>query len=172
MTCKGTTKKAREKRKFVVIPYIHGLAHNLKAIAGRCDVYVLFSTPDKTVKVVQSRRSFCYRDASTCKTKHCDHFFTCAERVVYSLPLSCGKRYLGQTGWLREHAYNLSSVISGRLRIHCRDCRWAPEFQRCEVIKHHCDQPTREILEALEVARLGDACVNRPSIAASRKEIP
>ncbi|CAN7984442.1 unnamed protein product, partial [Ixodes hexagonus] len=49
VTCEkeANNKKGRERSKFVVIPYIHGLAHNLKRIAGRCNVDVLFSAPDK-----------------------------------------------------------------------------------------------------------------------------
>lgn len=49
---------------------------------------------------------------------------------------------------LREHAYNVSSMISGQLGIHCRDCRCQPQFQLCETVKRHWDQLTREILEA------------------------
>ncbi|CAN8029037.1 unnamed protein product, partial [Ixodes persulcatus] len=171
----SSSRKGRERRKFAVIPYMHGLAHNLKRIAGRCNVDVLFTAPDKLSRLCRAVNPS-DREARACTTKHRNRYVTCAEGVVYSLPLSCGRRYVGQTGrclndGLREHSYNVTSMVSGHLGIHCRDCSCQPQFQQCEVVKRHRDQLTREILEALEIERLGVMCVSSPSVASSRKDI-
>lgn len=170
----ANNRKGRERRKFVVIPYIHGLSRNLKRIAGRCDVDVLFSAPDKLSRLCRAVNPS-PRAATACSTRHRDRFVSCSEGVVYSLPLTCGKRYVGQTGRclndrLREHAYSVSTTVSGHLGIHCRDCGCLPDFQRCEIVKRHRDQLTREILEAVEIARLGAACVSSPSVALSGRD--
>lgn len=170
-----TRENRPEKRKYVVIPYIHGVAHNLKRIAGRCEVDVVFSAPEKLASLCRAVNPGA-RETRTCTTKHRNKFVPCVQGVVYSLPLSCGKRYIGQTGRclnerLKEHAYSVSSTVSGHLGIHCRDCGCVPEFHLCAVVKRHRDQLTREILEALEIAKLGDACVSRPSVALSEKEV-
>lgn len=67
----------------------------------------------------------------------------------------------------RELAYNVASTVSGYLGIHCRDCGCIPELQRREIVKCHYDQMTREIVEALEISRLGAECVSCPSVAQS-----
>lgn len=86
--------------------------------------------------------------------------------------MSCGKRYVRQTGRglndsLRECAYNTSSVISGHPGTHCRDSHCVLEFQRCEAVKRHLYQMTREILDALDIAMLVYVCVIRPLISLS-----
>ncbi|KAM7300930.1 hypothetical protein ISCGN_016507 [Ixodes scapularis] len=143
--------------------------------AGRCDVDVLFSAPDKLSRLCRAVNPSS-RAATACSTRHRDRFVRCSEGVVYSLPLTCGRRYVGQTGRclndrLREHAYSVSTTVSGHLGIHCRDCGCLPDFQRCKVVKRHRDQLTREILEAVEIARLGAARVSSPSVALSGKEM-
>ncbi|XP_075750346.1 uncharacterized protein LOC142817169 [Rhipicephalus microplus] len=170
-----TKDKGRGKRNFVVIPYIHGVTHNLKKVASRCDVDLVFSAPEKLARLCRAVNPGS-RGGRGCKVKHRKKYVPCIEGVVYSLPLSCGKWYIGQTGRclnerLKEHAHNVSSTVSGHLGIHCRDCGCVPDFQLCTVIRRHRDQLIREIYEASEIERLGSACVSRPSIALSLKEI-
>lgn len=54
--------------------------------------------------------------------KHRNMFVPCAEVVLYSLPLSCGIKYVAQTGRclndrLREHNCDVSDVVSGYFGI-------------------------------------------------------
>lgn len=49
------------------------------------------------------------------------------KKVVYSIPLSCGRQYIWQTGRclkdrMREHWYNVNRVVSGHLGVDCCDC--------------------------------------------------
>lgn len=52
--------------------------------------------------------------------KHMNRFVNCVEGIVYLVPLSCSKKYVGRTGRylnerLKEHHYNIHKVISGHL---------------------------------------------------------
>lgn len=85
--------------------------------------------------------------------KHKNRLVECTEKVVYSISLSCGKQYVGQTGRsmtdrLREHYYNVNRVVSGHLG----------------------NALTREIIESEMIARLKEDCVSAPSVSLSGKE--
>lgn len=119
------------------------------------------------------------RTMQSCSTKHENRFVDCIEGVVYSVPLSCGKQYIGQTGRclnerLKEHHYKVTKAISGHLGLHCRDCSvsgCSPIFSETKVIAKNKHKTTREIIEAAEIARLKDKCVSMPSLTLSQKEL-
>ena len=95
---------------------------------------------------------------------------------MYELPLSCGKKYIGQTGRcandrLREHANNVRTENAGHLAVHCRNCGCVPMYSQCNVIGRSTAQTTREIIEAAKITSLGDMCVSAPSIELTRKEL-
>ncbi|XP_049524969.1 uncharacterized protein LOC119456673, partial [Dermacentor silvarum] len=101
-------KELRDKQKVAVIPYFHRVSHNLKNLSG-------LSCPTRKRKPV-------------CTTTHKEPFVTCTRNVVYKIPLSCGKYYVGQTGRclnvrLAEHNNKVeSTAIDGHLAAHCRKC--------------------------------------------------
>ena len=96
-----------------------------------------------------------------------------------SIPLTCGKQYVGQTGRcvndrLREHSNNVRQMNNGHLALHCSTCDSAeckPLLERCHVVGRSASQLTREITEAADIAKLGDKCVSVPSIALMEKEV-
>lgn len=129
-----------EKQKTAVIPYVRKLSHNLKKIAERSKVRVVFSALNKLGKLCRlTDPSLCTKPM--CNKKHKNHFVACAEGVVYSLPLECGKRYIGQTGQrlndrLREHSNNVNNS-GGWLASHCKEHGCKPLFDNCAVVAKH-----------------------------------
>lgn len=166
----------KEKRKNVaVVPYIHAIAHNLKKTGKRADVNVVFSAPEKLVRLCSKVNSK-DKKRRDCGIRHKNQFVACKEKVVYSLPLTCGKKYVGQSGRcvndrLREHHNNVEKVVaSGHLAFHCKQCSCKPLYDKCSLIGNGRDKTTREIVEALEILRLNDKCVSKASLTLSEKE--
>lgn len=167
--------REREKLKCAVVPYLHGISHNLKKIGKRVDVYVVFSAPNKSSKLM-NRVNGKEKNKSTCATQHRDRFVNCSERTVYSIPLACGKQYVGQSGrclndQLREHRNNADKTIKGHLGIHCRHCECRPHFDRIRIVARHEDQLTREIIEAYQIVSLKGNSVSSASLALPKKEL-
>lgn len=177
-----------DTRKVAVIPYIHGLSHRLKKIGQRANVKVVFSAPTKLQCLCRLTRP-ASSEKQGCKTKHKNRFVKCADEVVYRLPLTCGKNYVGQSGRcvnerLKEHHYNVKEKRGGFLDAHCRHCTNSgtsasnnvqttcmPIFQECSIVNTSRGQLTREIIEAELIDRLEDKCISKPSIALSCKEL-
>lgn len=156
------------------IPYIHSISHNLKKVAERAGVKVVFTAPEKLAKMCRAVNEG--SKASVCTTNHRDKPVHCAKNVVYSIPLNCGASYIGQTGRclnerLKEHKYNTTKTISGHLGIHCRDCGCAALMENTSIMFKSADRLTREIVEALEIKKLDESCVSMPSVILSDKDI-
>uniref|UniRef100_A0A131YK91 Tick transposon n=1 Tax=Rhipicephalus appendiculatus TaxID=34631 RepID=A0A131YK91_RHIAP len=178
----------REKRKKIVaMPLLHQVSHNLKRTGKRAGVEVVFSAPKKLAgmcKKVNRRNGESHR----CSVRHVKQFVERKKGVIYSLPLSCGKQYVGQTGRcinqrLKEHHDNVARVATcGHVAEHCRDCRsdenhsepCEPMYRDCNMIGKHRDALTREIQEAHVIAKLQDMCISAPlsSIVPKRNQIP
>lgn len=161
----------------VVVPYLHQLSHNLKQVVGRYGIPVVFSAPQKMSQVcarVSAGAEKCPQ--AKCTKKHQKPFVTCTSDVVYRIPPSCRRSYVGQTGRclndrLREHAYSLRATVRGLLPLHCRDCSCLPSFGDVVLVSRHRDKMTREIIEAFFISSLADRCVSEPSVALSEREI-
>lgn len=80
------------KRKIVCLPYFHYVSHNLKAIAGKFGVTVVFKPDFRLDRLVSflSRRSGCSK-------RHREPSVPCDLSVVYKIPVNCGGCYVGQT---------------------------------------------------------------------------
>lgn len=128
--CETLCKKVRQKQKtnaqptkkkppkpLVVMPYIHGIMHRLKKIASRQGVQVVCSAPNKAYAMC--RKVNCRNDQnqrSICGIAHQTMCAPCEKGVVYRIPLSCGKSYIGQTGRCindrtREHAASVGALM-------------------------------------------------------------
>lgn len=88
---------------------------------------------------------------------------------MYSIPLSCGQLYARKTGRcpndpLPEHPYNVDTVVTGHLGIHCRDYGCIPSIEYCAVLNNNKDRITREILKAREIGILEPHYVSAPSL--------
>lgn len=99
---------------------------------------VVFSAPNKLSSMC-SRVNKTTRTLQSCSTKLVNQFVNCVQGVVYSVPLSCGRKYVGQTGRClnerqKEHHYNVHKVICGHLGLPYRDCGCSPIFLETIVI--------------------------------------
>lgn len=173
---KGATNRAREKPKTrqVIIPYLHAMSHNLKKVAQRFRVPVVFSAPEKMARLCR-RINNPQTDMEQCGTKHKTKYAECAVGVVYEIPLSCGSVYIDQTGRCvndraREHASAMRASPSGNLAVHCSRCPCSPVLHDVKVLAKYKDKICREVHEAFEIRAKGDECVSEPSLALSGKE--
>lgn len=151
------------------------MSHNLKKIAKRANVNVVFSAPCKLSKLCRMTNPF-FRKAPACVTKHDNKYVDCQAGVVYEIPLDCGRKYVGQTEQclndrLRQHNNKVNIGREGHLAIHCRDCKCKPDFYACAVVARSRDKWVRLIIEAKRIIEAGDKCVSVASISLSRKEL-
>ncbi|CAN8008485.1 unnamed protein product [Ixodes pacificus] len=184
--CKQVRRKPREtaqptKKKLpkplVVLPYVHGVRHRLKKIAGRHGIQVVFSAPNKAYAMCRKVNSEAdNNERNTCGTAHRTQYAPCESAVVYNIPLSCGKCYIGQTGRCvndrtREHAASVRTIAAGgHLPAHCRECQCAPFFSKIAIMARHKKQIAREILESLAIEEKKEDCVSTASIVVHAKE--
>ena len=83
-----------QQQKCAVIPYIHGVAHNLKKIGNKAGVRVVMSAPEKLSKLC-SETCPVQKEKKCCKINHRNDYVQCAQTVVYRIPMSCGRAYVG-----------------------------------------------------------------------------
>lgn len=163
--------------RFAVVPYAHKMPHGLKNVAQRYGVGVVFSAPQKLGKMcaqVQSRAEG-KRTEGSCGVQHKKKFVPCNKGVVYQLPLSCGKSYMGQSGRcvntrLGEHRRSLNATTYSRLADHSRACGCYPVLRETTVLSIHAKQTGREIIEAFHIKKLGGDCISQTSISLCDQE--
>lgn len=135
---------------------------------------MVFTAPDKLVRVCPAVNG--RKRNNACTRQHDDPFVPCEVGVVYKIPLSCGRCYIGQTGRclnvrLLEHRAAVDAqAAGGHLAVHCRRCGCAPAFRATRVLRKGKDQMTHEIIEAVAINANKNECVSVPSIALSQKE--
>ncbi|XP_072140594.1 uncharacterized protein [Dermacentor andersoni] len=123
--------------------------------------------------------------AERCTRRHRTMFVPCETAVVYEIPFTCGKCYIGQTQncvneRLRQHQNGLLRALSnaagnagggggGTLVQHYLDCDdyCIPHFHSCKVIAADADREVRERMEAIEIRQAGARCVSYPSVVPS-----
>src|SRR5690606_37036442 len=88
------TNRPFDKKNVIVVPYIHKMSHGLLGLVKDYGLKIVFSVPFKLSCLTPfSDLSHAFR----CWTKHRDIGDNCSRNVVYKIPLSCGKLYVGQT---------------------------------------------------------------------------
>lgn len=169
----GGRDKEKKKQKVAVIPYLHALSHNLKEVMNKAKVKVVFSAPEKLANIC-NRVNPPSKTARTCSKKHRKQFVPCQKEVIYSIPLTCGDKYIGQTGRcsndrLRERNKDVEKGVKGHIAariVICSACH--PEFENCKIIGSHSDQISRE---AFNIKSNKYNCVSAPSVVLSEKEV-
>lgn len=169
------------KKRVVGIPYIHCVSHRLKKVGSRYGVNVVFTAANKLGKICAAvqRKNERVKDkkrTDICFVKHTNKFTDCRTSVVYKVPFSCGRFYVGQTGRcinqrLLEHKRSLTGGSPSNLSLHCRDCKCTPKFDECAVLYRHRNEETRLMIEAWHIENSGSACVSQPSINLHKDEI-
>lgn len=94
-----------------------------------------------------------------CDIKHVKKYCACNTCVVYCIPLSCDKFYVGQSGRcvnvrLREHENLLPTGTGGNLPLHCKLCGCSPLFDKVTILGKAKTQREREIIEAFHIWNL------------------
>lgn len=161
------------KRQVQVIPYIHKLSHSIKKIASRHDVPAVFSAPCKLSKLCSMTNR---ERLPECTAKHQNRFTDCAEKVIYDIPLSCGRQYIGQTGRCyneraKEHSWKVRNNAGGFLSEHCKRCGCTPKFKQAKFLSKSKDKTARELVEAFHIKKAGDKCVSKPSLLITDAEV-
>ena len=166
------------KKKCVAIPYAHKIAHNLKKVGSRYGLNVVFSAPNKLGKICAKldRKLSTKKNLFQCNIKHASPFVECRTAVVYCLPMSCRKMYIGQTGRcvntrLSEHKRSLTNNAYSHIRRHCLDFGCKPLFSETVILSNHKDQLTREVIEAFHITKRKDDCISQPSVVLSDSEV-
>lgn len=168
--------KAKNKgQRPAVIPYIHRVSHNMKKVAARYDIPVVFSAPDKLRKLCPVINSPLDR-RNECGQRHKQTYIPCQSQVIYEIPFTCGRVYVGQSGRcvntrLREHAASLNSTPSGHLAVHVRDCHCKPKLTETRILRRYREKTSREIYEAMTIKEKENSCVSAPSVALTEKEL-
>lgn len=161
-----------KRKKPVVVPYVHRVAHNLKNVANRHRVPVVFSAPRKLA-------SLCPKilrgpdNKKDCLKGHTTPYVGCATGVVYMIPLVCGKVYIGQTGRcvndrLREHQLSIKNGTGSHLPHHCKNCEnksCKPQLEKTTVLGRSKEKVARELIEAFHIRKNGDNCVSEASLS-------
>lgn len=157
-----------------VVPYVHQLSHNLKKVANRYGVPVVFSAPRKLAglcpRISRVDRKF------GCQKKHTRPYVKCTTGVVYEIPLSCGKTYVGQTGRCvndraREHELSLKNKGNAHLPAHCVACNCEPLLREIQIIGRSSDTLARELLEAFHIKKRGTSCISDTSVCLFQNEM-
>ncbi|CAN7979379.1 unnamed protein product, partial [Ixodes persulcatus] len=109
---------ARRESRPVVMPYVHKVSHNLKKVANRFRIPVVFSAPNKLSALCKTinKKEESGEVEGVCNKRHATKFRECAIGVTYEIPLSCGRVYVGQTG----------RCINDRIREHSAATRQSP----------------------------------------------
>lgn len=106
--------------------------------------------------------------------KPAKNFLPCTSGVVYNIPLSCGKCYVGQTGrWLNyrlgKHDYSLSATLGGHLATHCKDCTCTLLFRETSILGRHKDKLILEVPEAYHILSAGKECTSVESVVLTKE---
>lgn len=173
-----SVEKQERSKKCATMPYKHRLAHGLKNVASRYDVQVLFSAGNKLGKLcpmVNKKHDRKSSSQNKCGVKHRDASIPCALGVVYRIPLTCKKAYIGQTGRclytrLKEHSGTFKPCTYANLPSHCNTCGCTPLYNETTVLFKHSDQMTRELVEAFYIKKEGESCVSQTSVSLHEKE--
>src|SRR5690606_11147044 len=155
----------------IVVPYIHKMSHGLLGLVKDYGLKIVFSVPFKLSCLTPfSDLSHAFR----CWTKHRDIGDNCSRNVVYKIPLSCGKLYVGQTHRclhlrFKEHlnyvkVENESSNIVQHLK-ECSNCKI--DTNQAIPMFYVSNLTHRLVVEAYTILHRKDDVISVPSISLS-----
>lgn len=159
----------------VAMPYMHQVSHNLKKVANRHRIPVVFTAPNKLSRLCPR---ICGDRKGGCQTSHDSRFVGCATGVVYSVPLLCGKVYIGQTercinDRLREHALKVKKKEDkyAHLVAHIITCGCEARFYETTILGKSTNYTARVALEAFYIHKNSDICISEASILLHSAEL-
>ena len=148
------------------------MAHSLKNVASRFEVPVVFSAPRRLSRICARSSG---APSAECVKKHTKCFLKCSVGVVYKIPLSCGKVYIGQSGRcindrVREHALSMRNGTGSHLPHHCKECSCEPLLNSTSILRRSKDKVARELAEAMYIKQFGNQCISVPSLSLFENE--
>ncbi len=172
---KGSWKEKNGDLPVIAIQFTHYAGHWLKNLAAEFDVTVVFKYGNKL-----SRLPAMVNNAKKpCMNSGHESLVECVDRVVYSVPLSCGMEYIGQTSRclnkrLYEHRKSLTCKYGNQsvtLKNHlqgCDDC--TPMFSDSKVLARLGSKRSREISESVFIQRSGEKVISTGSVKVNNRE--
>lgn len=111
-----------------------------------------------------------------CSKKHAVQYTACVTNVVYEIPFSCGRVYIGQTGRCfndraREHNLCVRNNAGGHLADHCGRCGCKPDLTGTKFLRKAKEKTEREIIEAFYIKKKENNCVSAPSLYLLQSEM-
>lgn len=149
---------------------MHKVSHNLKKVANRHGIPLVFSAPNKLSKLCSR---VCCESRRGCRTRHEKPFVKCSRGVVYAIPLHpCGQLYIGQTercvnDRLREHAQKINKKEDkgAHLVAHVTACGCDARFYETTILGRSGNASSRLALEAFFIKQNRERCISEPSIS-------
>lgn len=140
-----------EKTRPEVVSYSHKVAHNLKRVATKYRVPIVFSAPRKLGGLCS--RISGKKKSDSCGKKHATKYVGRKVGTLYQIPLMCDKVYIGQSGrcinyHLRAHDLSIKNGTGSHLPIHGRNCGCTPRLKETIIMDRSRDTVERELAEA------------------------
>jgi hypothetical protein len=170
-----TMKTERVKEDFnkdkviVAVEQCHDFTNHIKKIAKEFNVTVVSKYSNKLEKLpakVEHKKELCG------KSGHAD-FVECCDNVVYSIPMSCERQYVGQSGRClntRLYEHNTKSQFSYSIKKHQKECKGCkPIFEETRVLHRSGSELGRECMETAYISSLN--AISRPSRSLSEREV-
>ncbi|XP_053989899.1 uncharacterized protein LOC128882340, partial [Hylaeus volcanicus] len=134
----------RPNKKKVIIPYIKGTTERIAKTLRKFDIETIFTTDRKIGQMLRNPK-----DSLHLRTPG-----------IYSIPCSCGKEYIGQTGRLirtrlNEHMNNIKNVNTEKSAVaeHFYRTNHVIEFDKANVLASIDNYQQRVIREAIEIVK-------------------
>ena len=144
-----------------IVPYSGALTDKLRRICGKYSIKLVAHSKD----TIRTRLS----NVAPIRNKDLK------QDVVYNIPLSCQKVYIGETGRclktrMAEHRNALRNASFGRSGVadHCVQCGCIPNFEETKIVATVNNTYKRRIRESIEMTLLGPINVGEKSIEISR----
>lgn len=87
----GEETKMKQKRRTVALPYVHNLSLRWKMIGRKAGINGAVTDPEKLKSLCRRVNAKKLIKQEGCMINHQSRFVDCAEAVVYSIALKCGK---------------------------------------------------------------------------------
>lgn len=168
MILRNLEKDVLERKKpdnSVCLPFYHTFSHNLKALAARHEMSVMFKNDFKLSRLTlfsggQRGRPKKHREAAT----------GCEEAAVYDMLMVCGFKYVGQSGRclndriLEHRKVVASNSPSSEIVKHHDECtNGFPDCTETEVLGKERDPFKRVLRETISITSSTD-CICIPSL--------
>jgi hypothetical protein len=158
-----------------VIQQSHEVGNWLRNLGKSFGVEVVFKYENKLATLPPKIG----RKKITCGKRGHREEVVCESGVIYSIPMKCGKEYIGQSGRcintrIYEHNKNLKEkdkTISSSMVKHTLECnKCEPVFNQTKIVGKGATELVREIIEAVRIREAKEKVISNPSIKLSKLE--